>query len=70
MGPQKDAALIIPVTAWQAPVHVGKVGGGGGGGGGGCPNLMINPHLLNKLLLNKWLRVPKKNHGNVPDMHM
>ena len=25
--------------------------------GGGCPNLMINPHLLNKLLLNEWLRV-------------
>ena len=52
-----DAALIIPVTAWQGPCTCRQVGGGGGGGGGGCPNLMINPHLLNKLLLNEWLRV-------------
>ena len=59
MGLQKDAALIIPVTAWQAPVRVGKQegwGGGGGGGGGGVAAL-INPNLLNKILLNEWLRV-------------
>ena len=39
------------------PCTCRQVGGGGGGGGGGCPNLMINPHLLYKLLLNEWLRV-------------
>ena len=69
-GTTKGAALIILVTAWQAPVRTCRQAGGGGGGGGGCSNLMINPHLLNKLLLNEWLRVPKKNHGNAPDMHM
>ena len=35
MGLQKDAALIIPVTAWQAPVRVGKQEGWGGGVGVG-----------------------------------
>ena len=66
MGLQKDAALIISVTAWQAPVHVGKGWGWGGGGVGvcGCPNLMINPHLLTKRM------VTCTNHGNAPNMHM
>ena len=44
--------LAGPCTCRQ----VGGVGGGGGGGGGGAA-LNSRSHLLNKLLLNEWLRV-------------
>ena len=70
-GPQIDAALIIPVTAWQAPVRVARVCVCVCVCVCGCPNLMINLSFIKQtLLLNKWLRVPKKNHRNAPDMHM